>query len=364
MEYIPIIKPYLGQEESELLLETIKDNWITGGKKVQEFEKKIAELAQCKYAIASSNGTMALFMALVGIGIKKGDEVIVPDFTFIASANAVILAGAKPIFCDVDKQTFNIDVLSAKKVLTKKTKAIMPVHIFGQSADMRKVLNFALDNHLRVIEDAAQGIGVTYCNYPVGALGDVGIFSFYSDKVITTSEGGMVVTGNPDIADKALMLKHQGRRKRGVYLHESIGYNFRMSDLHAAIGLGQLKKLDFIIKRKKEMEARYYDNLKGIVNIPYHDRNCCNVPFRINILVSNPQKLAEYLKSKSIESMRFFYPLHKQPCYEYMKLKDGLFQNSIWAYEHGLSLPSWVGLTDDQIDYTCDNIAEFQKNAR
>jgi perosamine synthetase len=361
MDYIPIAKPYLGQEESDLLLETIRDNWITGGKKVEEFEKRIAKLAQAKYAIASSNGTTALYMALIAMGIQSGDEVIVPNFTFIASSNAIIWSGATPVFCDIDKKTFNIDIENAKKVLTSKTKAIMPVHIYGMSADMSSVLAFALDNNLLVIEDAAQGVGVTYRGHSVGALGDVGTHSYYSDKMMTTGEGGMVLTNNPEIADRALMLKHQGRRKRGIYLHESVGFNFRLTDMQAAIGLAQLNKLDFIILRKKEIEKRYRDNLKNThgITLPYIDTNGFNIPFRVNILLSKPQQLMQYLQTKCVGSMRFFYPLHRQPCYKSFKLHDRDFLNSIWAYEHGLSLPSWVGLTDTQIDYVCEAVKYF-----
>jgi perosamine synthetase len=358
MDYIPVFKPYLGKEESDLLLETIRDNWITGGKKVAEFEAKIAELTKVKHAVACMNGTMALYMGLKAMEIGQGDEVIVPDFTFIASANAVILAGGIPVFCDVDKQTFNMDANSAENKWTIATKAIMPVHIYGQAADMEKLISLALAYNLKVIEDAAQGVGVSFYGHPVGGFGNCGIHSYYADKNITAGEMGMVLTNNDLIADRALMLKHQGRRKRGIYLHESIGYNFRATDMQAAVGLAQLSKLDFIIKRKKEIEARYHSNLKGVngVLIPYIDKRGFNVPFRINILVVNPLKLMEYLELKGIGSMRFFYPLHRQPCYKYMKLKDKDFPNSIWAYEHGLSLPSFVELTNEQIDYVCEVI--------
>jgi perosamine synthetase len=364
-ENIPIIKPYLGGEEKRLALETISDNWITGGKKVWEFEKRIASLTNAQYAISCVNGTMALYMGLVAMGIGQGDEVIVPDFTFIASANAVILAGAKPIFCDIDQQTLNIDTKSAEVVFTHKTKAIMPVHIYGQSADMGKVLAFALSRNLKVIEDAAQGLGVKFSGYPVGALGNVGIISFYADKLITCGEGGMVITNDAKIADNALMLEHQGRHKRGIYLHENIGYNFRMTDLAASIGIAQLNKLEFIIEQKKYIEKRYRKNLESVsgVALPFVDTRGFNIPFRNNILVDNPQKLAEYMESKNISTMRFFYPLHKQPCYKFMGLSDKDFPNSIRAYEHGLSLPSWVGLSDEQIDYICQEVINGIKNS-
>lgn len=358
MKFIPVYKPYLGRDEANLLQETITDNWITGGKKVKEFESKIAFLSNAKYAIACMNGTLALYMGLAAMGIKNGDEVIVPDFTFIASANAVILAGGKPVFCDIDKDTFNISVMSILRKVGQSTKAIMPVHIYGKAADMDKVLIIANDCNLGVIEDAAQGVGVKYKNKPVGTLGDVGIHSYYSDKTLTTGEGGMVLTNNPEMADKALMLKHQGRRQRGIYLHESIGFNFRMTDMQAAVGLAQLSKLGYIIKRKLEIEHRYEMNLQGIVDLPVHDDG--HVPFRINILVENPQGMTDYLMSKAIGTMRFFYPLHRQPCFKYMNLKDEDYPNSIWAYEHGISLPSWVEISDEQIDYVCENVKSYK----
>lgn len=247
---VPQFSPILGKEEADKLLECIRDQWITGGKKVKEFEQRIAALCKVKRAVACCNGTMALFMGLKALGIKEGDEVIVPDFTFIASANAVVLAGGNPVFADVYKDTLNIKQSGIASAITTKTKAIMSVHIYGQSADMDMIHWMAKEYGLFVIEDAAQGIGVTWCGNPVGGLGDVGILSFYADKTITSGEGGMVLTNNDDIADKCLRLENQGNLSKGNYIADTIGYNFRMTDLQAAVGLAQLDKLDSIIAKK------------------------------------------------------------------------------------------------------------------
>jgi len=360
MQNIPQFEPWLGDEELALVAETIKANWITGGPKVKEFEKRIGELCQVKHAIAASNGTLALYVGLKALGIGPGDEVIVPDFTFIASANAVVMAGGTPVFVDVDAKTFNISPECTEKALTQKTKAIMPVHIYGQSADMEAICAIAKKHNLYIIEDAAQGIGVSFKGKPVGGFGEVGCLSFYADKTMTTGEGGMVLTDDDKLAEKCLILKHQGRTGRGFYFHEHIGYNFRLTDLQAAVGLAQLTKLPTIIERKKRNEKLYKDLLADVkgVKFPYIDPRGFNVPFRINILVDNPTGLSDFLNKEGIGSRQFFYPLHLQPCYNI----KGDFPNSIKAYETGLSLPSSVTLTQEQIEYVCQKIREYMGN--
>jgi len=354
---IPQIKPWLGKEEIREVSETIKNSWITGGPKVKEFQEKIAKLCQVKHAIAVCNGTQALYIGLKILGIGRDDEVIVPDFTFIASANAVVWTGAKPVFVDVDAKTFNIDPAKIEKVITPKTKAIMPVHIYGQAAKMLEICKIAKKYRLYVIEDAAQGIKVTYDGRPVGGFGDVGCLSFYADKTLTTGEGGMVLTNDDKLAKKCIILINQGRTGRGWYIHDYIGYNFRLTDLQAAIGLAQLKKLPTIIKRKKRNEKLYRKYLTGVpgLEFPYIDPRGFDVPFRINILVKKPQALFEFLEKEGIGTKRFFYPLHLQPCYNI----KGNFPNSITAYERGLSLPSAVTLKEEEIYYVCQKIKKF-----
>ncbi len=356
---IPQFEPWIGEEELAQITDTIRSNWITGGKKTREFESKIAELCGVKHAIAICNGTLALYVGLKILGIGEGDEVIVPDFTFIASANAVVMAGAKPVLVDVDEKTFNIDPERTEKAITPETKAIMPVHIYGQSADMDKICEIAENHGLYIIEDAAQGIGVTFNGKPVGGFGHVGCLSFYADKTMNTGEGGMVLTDDDELAEKCLILKHQGRTGRGIYFHEHIGYNFRLTDLQSAVGLAQLSKLPTIIERKKKNERLYRENLVDVdgIEFPYVDSRCFNVPFRINILVGAPQALSDLLNKEGIGSRQFFYPLHMQPCYNV----NGEFPNSIRAYERGLSLPSAVTLTEDEITYICEKIKFFMK---
>jgi perosamine synthetase len=358
-EMIPQFEPWLGDEELAQVTETIKANWITGGEKVHQFERQIAELCGVKHAIAICNGTLALYVGLKVLGIGEGDEVIVPDFTFIASANSVVMAAAKPVFVDVDANTFNIDPECIEKAITQKTKAIMPVHIYGQAADMDTICKIAKKYSLYVIEDAAQGIGVKFMGKPVGGFGDVGCLSFYADKTITTGEGGMVLTNNDNLAEKCLILKHQGRTGRGMYFHEHIGYNFRLTDLQAAVGLAQLSKLPTIIARKKRTEKLYRDYLSEVksIELPYIDPRGFNVPFRINILVDDPEGLSDFLNEKEISSRRFFFPLHMQPCYD----TKGEFPNSVSAYERGISLPSSAKLAEEEILYITDKIKEFYR---
>ncbi|MFC1945693.1 DegT/DnrJ/EryC1/StrS family aminotransferase [Chloroflexota bacterium] len=354
---IPQFEPWLGDEEMQEVAETIQNNWITGGPKVKQFEGEIARLCGTHYAIATCNGTLALYVGLTALGIGAGDEVIVPDFTFIASANAVVMAGAKPVFVDVDERTFNISPAAAERAVTPRTKAIMPVHIYGQAAEMPAIMEIARRYELKVIEDAAQGIRVSYQGRPVGSFGDVGCLSFYADKTMTTGEGGMVLTDDAELAERCLILKHQGRTGRGIYYHEHIGYNFRLTDLQAAVGLGQLRKLDEIVARKRQHEARYRELLGGVpgVEFPYIDPEGEHVPFRINILVAEPEALSRYLEGFEIGTRRFFHPLHLQPCYNVA----GDFPGAIGAYERGLSLPSSATLTEEEIALVCAKIGDF-----
>lgn len=359
---IPNIEPWLGKEEIKELAESIKAQWISGGPKLKEFQEKIAKLCQVKHAIGVCNGTQALYVGLKALGIGEGDEVIVPDFTFIASANVVVWAGAKPVFVDVDKRTFNIDPAKIENAVTKKTKAIMPVHIYGQAANMPQIMKIAKKHNLLVIEDAAQGIGVSYEGKPVGSFGDVSCLSFYADKILTTGEGGMVLTNDDEIAKRCTILLNQGRTGRGWYIHDYIGYNFRMTDLQAGIGLAQLRKLERLIGKRKRVEKWYRRHLADAseVEFPYIDPKGVNLPFRITILVAKPQALLEYLDKKGVKTARSFYPLHLQPPYK----NKADCPSSLFAYERILRLPSGVKLKEAEVKYVCQAIKEFFKRQK
>ena len=351
-------QPYLGNEEYEAIKDCFEQNWITEGPKSKEFNKKLCDLIGCKYGVFANNGTLSLYLGLKAMGIKPGDEVIVPDFTFIASANAVEMVGAKPIFVDINKDDLHIDLAECEKLITNNTKAIMPVHIYGMAANMDKITQFAKKHNLKIIEDAAQAIGVTWKGKHCGTFGDVGCFSFFADKTITTGEGGFVCTNDKNIYNKLLYLRNQGRLNRGSFIHPEIGYNFRITDIQAAIGLVQLNKLEKIKSSKISILNQYIKHLKNIpgVKIIQPPQGSNHIPFRVAILFDqNIDSIMQYLTDKGIETRTFFYPIHKQPCY---KTSINL-KNSTYVYKHGLCMPSYPELNKDQIQYVCDKIKEF-----
>tara|TARA_R110000851_G_scaffold86626_1_gene188116 strand:+ start:1503 stop:2612 length:1110 start_codon:yes stop_codon:yes gene_type:complete len=360
-------QPYIGDEEYKAIKSCFDDNWITEGPKSKEFSDKLLDLMGAKYGVFAQNGTLALYIGLRAIGIGSGDEVIVPNFTFIASANAVEMCGAKPVFVDVNKDDLQINIEDCNRVLTKNTKAIMPVHVFGLSANMDDVMEFAKNNDLKVIEDAAQAIGVSWDNKHCGTFGDVGCFSFFADKTITTGEGGFVTTNDEDTYNKLLFLRNQGRIDRGSFIHPEIGYNFRITDIQAAIGIVQLGKLDDIISRKLNILEMYKDRLNNISGIriiePKSKSN--HVPFRVVLMCEDPvENLMDLFTDNGIETRTVFYPLHRQPCYrngdESLDLTyDSALSTSIYAYEHGICLPSYPELEEHKIDYICNVLKEY-----
>ena len=355
-------QPYIGNEEYEAIKSCFDINWITEGPKSKEFSEKLLELMDSNYGVFAQNGTIALYLGLRAINVGPGDEVIVPNFTFIASANAVEMCGAKPVFVDINIEDLQINVNDCERVLTEKTKAIMPVHLFGLSADMDEVMKFANKNNLKVIEDAAQAIGVTWDGKHCGTFGDVGSWSFFADKTITTGEGGYVNTDNEEIYNKMMYLRNQGRLNRGSFIHPEIGYNFRITDIHAAIGLVQLNKLDHIIGRKLELLQMYKDRLKdvnGLRIIEPNNSKSNHVPFRVVIMCEEPvEDLMKVFEENEIETRSVFYPLHQQPCYSGHG-NDVDFPNSIYAYEHGVCLPSYPELEEEKVDYICDVIRKY-----
>jgi len=355
-------QPYIGNEEYEAIKSCFDINWITEGPKSKEFSEKLLELMDSNYGVFAQNGTLALYLGLRALDVVPGDEVIVPDFTFIASANAVEMCGAKPVFVDINIDDLQIDIGDCERVLTEKTKAIMPVHLFGLSANMDDVMEFANQNNLKVVEDACQAIGIKWDGKHCGTFGDVGCFSFFADKTITTGEGGFVVTDDEETNNNMMYLRNQGRLNRGSFVHPEIGYNFRITDIHAAIGLVQLNKLDHIIERKLKLLKMYKERLKNINGfriIEPNNSKSNHVPFRVVIMCEQPVKdLMKVFEENEIETRSVFYPLHKQPCYSNHG-EDLDFPNSIYAYEHGICLPSYPELEEDKVNHICDVIKEY-----
>jgi perosamine synthetase len=364
---IPQFQPYLDNQEYEAIKSCFDLNWITEGPKSKEFVDKLLKMMGVKYGVLAPNGTLSLYMALKSLGIGKGDEVIVPNFTFIASANAIEMVGAKPVFCDVQESDLHIDLKKAAKLVTKRTKAIMPVHIYGMACDMDAVMLFAKKHKLKVVEDAAQAVGVKWNGKQAGTFGEVGSFSFFADKTLTTGEGGLVVTNDEEIYNKLLFMRNQGRINRGSFIHPEIGYNFRMTDLQTAIGLVQLTKFPEIVKKKKKILDTYKKYLDPSIRIIEPLEGSTHIPFRVCITVPGGSgQLMAYLQDQGIEPRTFFYPLHMQPCYEDTSLLRFLkFQKDLRVserlYNEGVCLPSWVGITTEQIKFICKSINNFKK---
>jgi len=260
---IPIAKPYIGEEEKKAVLDVLDSGMLAQGKITAELERRFAELCKVDHAIAASSGTTALHMALMAHGIGPGDEVITPSFTFIASVNSILYTGAQPVFVDIDPATFNIDATLVEQAVTPKTKAIMPVHLYGQVCDMDALQAIADKHGLVIIEDACQAVGATYQGNKAGSFG-TGVFSLYATKNVMSAEGGMITTSDAELADRCRLLRNHGMRRR--YYYESLGYNYRMTDLHAAIGLAQIERVGELTQRRRSNAAFFQSNITSVVN--------------------------------------------------------------------------------------------------
>lgn len=358
------IEPWIDDRELQELERVIRSTFVVESTLTSEFEAMTKSLTGSRHAIAFCNGTLALYGCLKAMGIGPHDEVIVPDITFVATANAVILAGARPVLCEVKEDTFCIDIDRAQKLITKKTKAIIPVHLYGQSADMDKIMAFAKKYGLTVIEDAAQGVGVSFNGKHVGTFGEMGILSYYGNKTITCGEGGIILTDNDDLAKSVYRLKNHGRDTKGTFIHEHIGFNFSFTEMQAAIGIAQMKKLELIKKRKQDIRARYLEELSTIKDLRpvYIDPRCAPVFWFTSYISAKSDQLAEFLKNNGIQTRRFFYPLHLQPCYTNQKIVKnikGKFDVSERIYRQGISLPSSYLLKEEDLSFVIQKIKDF-----
>ncbi|GAC1617551.1 MAG: DegT/DnrJ/EryC1/StrS family aminotransferase [Candidatus Acidiferrum sp.] len=358
------VEPWIDDSELRELRRVIESTFLVEHQMTREFEQQTAALTGARHAVAVCNGSMALYVCLKALGIGADDEVIVPNLTFIASSNAVILAGATPVLCEVREDTFCIDVEHAEKLVTERTKAVMPVHLYGQSADMTAVMAFAKRHGLKVIEDGAEAIGVLFEGRHAGTFGDMGILSYYGNKTITCGEGGMVLTGNEELAKAAYQLKNYGRERKGQFLHETIGFNFSFTDLHAAIGVAQMRKLPGVIEKKRQIRSRYVEALAGVEQfLPvFIDPRCAPVFWFTSFLCPDPRALSAFLQERNIQTRRFFYPLHRQPCYQdgqHVRVAGAEFSVSDAIYEQGISLPSSYGLREDEQAHVIACIREF-----
>jgi len=367
---IPVCQPFLAGRELDYVTEAVRTGWISSsGQYVTAFENEFAKYCGVRHGIAVCNGTMAIHLALVALGIGPGDEVIVPDFTMIASAAAVIYAGARPVFVDVDKDTWNIDAKRIEERITTQTKAIMPVSVFGNPCEMDAITAVAQKYKLYVIEDAAESHGAEYRGRKTGSLADITAFSFFANKNLTTGEGGMVVTDSAELADccryfKNLCFPLNGSRN---YMHADIGFNYRMSNLHAAIGLAQVEKADdyrAMRIRNADLYKKFLADVPGIVFQKDTDR-AMNVHWMNAILLvpemfgATRDQLMEYLNKNGVETRLLFSGMHHQPCLKKSGCDcEGNYPVTDNLTDNGLYLPSASNLSEDDIRYVCAKIQE------
>ncbi len=366
--FVPVNAPLLSDKSKQLVMEALDTGWLSSaGPFVERFEREFAEYVGVKYGIAVANGTAALHCALWACGIGEGDEVIVPAFTMIASIFSVIHCGAKPVFVDCAPGSFNLDVTQLERVVTPRTRAIMPVHLFGHPCDMDGVRAFATARKLMVVEDAAQAHGATLHGKRAGSLGDVGCFSFYANKIITTGEGGMIVTSDPGIASRARSFRDLCHSPERRFVHTHVGFNYRMTNIQAGIGLGELGSIDQYLERKRSMAARYQQGLGDLagLTLPSTRREVENVYWMYAILV-DPQSfgmtkddLRKALKSRGVDTRDMFYSPSQQPALTERYGELGPFPNTDRIAATGLYLPSGLALTEDDIDYVITQVREL-----
>jgi len=346
------VSPNLDSDELDLLSKTITNAWLTEGPFTEKFIDQIKNRTGAKYALPVNNGTLGLYLALLALDLPKHSEIIIPTFTFFGSVSSAHFAGLKPIFVDVSTDDYMLNASQIEAAITPKTSAIMPVHIYGQSVDLDPIITLAKKYDLRVIEDAAQAMGVLYKGKHCGTLGDVGVISFFADKTITMGEGGVVLTNHEDLYNKLKLIRNQGRPNSGTFIHPEFGMNFRITDMQAAIGLAQLIKLDEIIEKKKQCYSWYEQSLQDIDGInqvkkqPYSSF----VPFRYFFTCALVEEVTKALEVSGIQTRRFFYPMHKQPSVIKHYGVQTPLPNAELLYSSGLCLPVHQNITPSIVD--------------
>ncbi len=367
---IYVSQPYLNGAELENVSSAVKEGAITGnfGSYINEFEEGFASYCGSQYGVAVSSGTTALHLAMILLDIGPGDEVLVSSYTNMATFFAVLYVGAKPIPIDIDPVSWNINPSLIESKISDKTKAIIVVHIFGQSADMDPILDIAQRNNLYVVEDCAQAHGAEYKSRKTGSMGDVGCFSFYGNKIITTGEGGMLTLNNSKLADRAKSLRSLAFGVENKFMHLEIGYNYRMTNMQAAIGCAQLAKIEEIIDKKRAIANFYYNELKNIksLNFPVEMKNNKSVYWMYHIVLNESAKISRdelisKLATLDIETREGFAPFNDQKSIESAKEFEGQCPVASYIGERSLYLPSGPGMMESELKYVCDKVIEILK---
>jgi dTDP-4-amino-4,6-dideoxygalactose transaminase len=379
---IPIAKPYFDEKEIKAAAEVLSSGWIVQGPKVMEFERLIEDFQGCRHAIATTSATASLHLALIALKIREDDEVIVPAFTHPSTANVVRHVGAVPVFVDVKLPDFNIDPSKIENKITKKTKAIIPVHLFGLPADMDPIMEVAKHLKLKVVEDAACALGTVYKGRKVGIIGDSGAFSFHPRKSITTGEGGMVTTNDKETADRVRMLRSHGESLSDEFRHKSdevvypdfelLGFNYRMTDIQAAIGVEQMKKLPYMLEERRRIAHRYNDLLSDLEKEEYlllppqregfiHSYQSYVILLKDKVNIER-DKLSNELQKRGIATRKGTYHVPGIKCYrENSRIEKGDLNNSKKADDRSLALPLFVGIDKKDIEYVVDNLQSIIK---
>ncbi|MFL6197463.1 MAG: DegT/DnrJ/EryC1/StrS family aminotransferase [Thermoanaerobaculia bacterium] len=354
-DFIPVSAPALLGNEKKYVNECLDTTWISSiGRFIEDFERSFGAYCEVEHAVSCVNGTVALHLALMGLEIGPGDEVLVPSLTYVASANAVRYCGAEPVFVDSDRRTWNADPEDIRRKITPRTKAIMAVHLYGKPAPMAEILEIAGEHGLKVVEDVAEAIGATYGGRPLGSLSDVAAFSFFGNKVITCGEGGMVLTQDEALGRKIRQLKGQGQDFERRYWFPVVGYNYRMTNIQAALGLAQLEKVEEYLAARDQIEGWYREELEGRPGIELAardagERSVCWLFSAVLPDHAGPvrDEVMARLRQSGVDSRPFFYPCHTLP--PYLQGRPAECPNAEWLAERGLSLPTWVGMTREHV---------------
>ena len=372
-KFIPVCEPcFLGNEE-KYAGEAVRTAWVSSsGAFIKKFEEGFSNYCSAKFGISTTSGTTALHLALIALGVGEGDEVIIPDFTMVAVLSAVLYCRATPVFVDAERDTWNIDVRLIEERITPRTKVIIPVHTYGHPVDMDPLLFLAEQHNIAVVEDAAEAHGAEYRGRKCGSMGVMGCFSFFGNKIITTGEGGMVVTSDVSLADRCRYFKNLCFPMSGPrdFIHDDLGYNYRMTNVQAAIGLAQLERIDELMEKRRANALAYNERLQGVpgVQLPVEKDGCKNVYWMYGIVIDEREfglsrdALMAELREAKIETRYFFRPLHRQKLLEKFGIVDNR-QHPVteWLSQNGLYLPSSSKLTMDEIEYISDTVRSLAR---
>jgi perosamine synthetase len=357
---IPLSFPTLGDTEAAYVMDCLDTKWISSaGKYVDRFERAFAAVAGTKHAISCSNGTVALHLALLGLDVRPDDEVLVPTLTFVACANAVLYCGAKPVFVDIDPGIWAMDASQIESHITPKTRAIIAVHLRGHPADMAAIQEVAGRHGLPIIEDAAQAHGAQVRGRPVGSIGQVGTFSFFGNKMLTTGEGGMVTTNDDGLAERIRLLKNQGMTQERRYWHPVVGYNYRLTNIQAAIGLAQVERLDSLLACHREVAGWYQEELKNVHGLSWQEERDWAKHAWWQFVVVVDERFAEdrdavlaRLQESGIDARRIYYPMHQQPIFQPF-LTGEHYPVADRVAARAVCLPTWAGLSREDVRFVC-----------